>query len=78
MMFVPSSKQVKPLIISKVTTELREVPVEELTMFMDEFNHLIFDMVSSADVNEKKGAILAIGRTPKQKPNYLYFTTTLE
>ncbi|OXA52223.1 Serine/threonine-protein kinase mTOR [Folsomia candida] len=43
-----------------VTTELREVPVEELSNFMDEFNHLIFDMVSSHDVNERKGAILAI------------------
>jgi len=44
-----------------VTTELREVSVEELSNFMDEFNHLIFDMVSSPDVNERKGAILAIG-----------------
>ncbi|CAG7725809.1 unnamed protein product [Allacma fusca] len=43
-----------------VTTELREVSVEELTAFMDEFNHHIFDMVSSPDVSEKKGAILAI------------------
>ena len=45
----------------QVTTELREVPVEELTAFMDDFNHHIFDMVSSPDVSEKKGAILAIG-----------------
>lgn len=37
--------------------------MEELSLFMDEFNHLIFDMVSSADVNERKGAILAIGRS---------------
>ena len=44
-----------------MTTELREVPVEELTAFMDDFNHHIFDMVSSPDVSEKKGAILAIG-----------------
>jgi hypothetical protein len=28
---------------------------------MDEFNHHIFDMVSSPDSNEKRGAILAIG-----------------
>jgi len=35
--------------------------VEELSTFMDEFNHQIFDMVSSSDVSERKGAILAIG-----------------
>lgn len=35
--------------------------MEELTLFMDEFNHHIFDMISNADLNEKKGAILAIG-----------------
>lgn len=34
---------------------------EELTSFLDEFNHIIFEMVSSNDVNEKKGGILAIG-----------------
>ena len=44
-----------------VSTELREVSVDDLTTFMDEFNHQIFEMVSSADVNEKKGGILAIG-----------------
>jgi FKBP12-rapamycin complex-associated protein len=44
-----------------VKTELREVSVEELTSFMDDFNHHIFEMVSGSDVNEKKGGILAIG-----------------
>ncbi|KAK7869671.1 hypothetical protein R5R35_010033 [Gryllus longicercus] len=43
-----------------VKTELREVSVEELTAFMDEFNHHIFEMVSGSDINEKKGGILAI------------------
>lgn len=33
---------------------------EELSSFIDEFNRGIFDMVSSNDVNEKKGGILAI------------------
>lgn len=42
-------------------TELREVPLEELTQFLDEFNHQIFEMVSSNDVHEKKGGVLAIG-----------------
>jgi len=43
-----------------VTTELREVSVDDLTVFMDDFNHYIFEMVSSPDANEKKGGILAI------------------
>lgn len=43
-----------------VKTELREVSQEEITAFMDEFNHHIFEMVSGSDVNEKKGGILAI------------------
>ncbi len=49
------------LYFPQVTTELREVSVEDLSTFMDEFNHHIFDMVSSPDSNEKRGAILAIG-----------------
>ena len=44
-----------------VSTELSEVSADDLTAFMDDFNHQIFEMVSSADVNEKKGGILAIG-----------------
>lgn len=42
-------------------TELREVPQEELTQFLDEFNHQISEMVSSSDSHEKKGGVLAIG-----------------
>lgn len=42
-------------------TELREVPQEELTQFLDEFNHNLFEMVLSNDVHEKKGGVLAIG-----------------
>ena len=45
-----------------VSTELREMPAEEHTHFMDQFNHHIFEMVSSSDLNERKGGILAIGR----------------
>ncbi len=44
-----------------VTTELREISADDLTSFMDDFNHSIFEMVSSNDVYEKKGGILAIG-----------------
>ncbi len=34
---------------------------DEATTFYDELNHHIFELVSSSDVNEKKGGILAIG-----------------
>lgn len=47
---------------SYVKSELRESTQEEINNFLDEFNHHIFEMVSSSDVNEKKGGILAIGR----------------
>lgn len=43
-----------------VKTELREMPQEELIQFFDDFNHHIFDMVSSSDAYEKKGGVLAI------------------
>ncbi|GFS99133.1 hypothetical protein TNCV_822541 [Trichonephila clavipes] len=43
-----------------VTTELREMTIEEISGFLDEFNHHIFEMVSSSDVNDKKGGTLAI------------------
>jgi len=45
-----------------VSTELREASPEQLTSFMDDFNHHIFEMVSSSDANEKKGGIMAIGK----------------
>lgn len=45
-----------------VKTELREMPQEEQVLFLDEFNHHIFDMISSADINEKKGGVLAISK----------------
>ncbi|XP_074653906.1 serine/threonine-protein kinase mTOR-like [Tubulanus polymorphus] len=43
-----------------VSTELREMSLEDLTLFMDEMNHQIFEMVSSQDLNDRKGGILAI------------------
>ncbi len=48
-----------------VTTELREVSVEELSSFLEKFDHHIIELVSSSDVNEKKGGILAIGKLPR-------------
>lgn len=47
-------------LILYVKTELREMPQEELIQFFDDFNHEIFDMVSSSDACEKKGGVLAI------------------
>ncbi|XP_039949400.1 serine/threonine-protein kinase Tor [Bactrocera neohumeralis] len=43
-----------------VKTELREMSQEDLVAFFDDFNHQIFSMVNSADINDKKGAVLAI------------------
>lgn len=45
-----------------VKSELREATPDEINNFLDEFNHHIFEMVSSNDVNEKKGGILAISK----------------
>lgn len=42
-------------------TELREATPDEINNFCDDFNHHIFKMVSSADVHEKMGGLLAIG-----------------
>ncbi|KAK9883142.1 hypothetical protein WA026_001340 [Henosepilachna vigintioctopunctata] len=41
-------------------TELRERTPDEINSFFDTFNHHIFKMVSSTDVNEKMGGLLAI------------------
>lgn len=45
-----------------VKNDLRDATPEQITIFLDEFNHHIFEMVSSNDINEKKGGILAIGK----------------
>lgn len=50
-------------LILYVKTELREMPQEELASFLDDFNHYIFDMVSSSDASEKKGGVLAISES---------------
>ncbi|XP_039428931.1 serine/threonine-protein kinase Tor-like [Culex pipiens pallens] len=43
-----------------VKTELREMPYDDLVAFFEDFNHHIFEMLSSADTNDKKGGVLAI------------------
>lgn len=45
-----------------VSTELREVPSEETQSFADELNHNIFELVSSNEVHEKRGGVLAISK----------------
>lgn len=44
-----------------VSTELRELPAETYSSVMDEMNQSIFQIISSPEVHEKKGGILAIG-----------------
>ena len=44
-----------------VSTDLKEISADELVTFMDDFNKQILEMVSSPEVHDKKGAILAIG-----------------
>lgn len=50
-----------------VVTELREMPPEDVASFMDDFNHHIFEMVSSSDIHERKGGVLAIGNVTLNK-----------
>jgi len=45
-----------------VATELREVSQELTSGFLEELNHMIYDLVSSNEIYEKKGGILAIGK----------------
>ena len=44
-----------------VSTELRELPDERSSEILDEVNQHIFSLISSQEVHEKKGGILAIG-----------------
>ena len=45
-----------------VATELREVSQELTSGFLEDLNHTIYELVSSSEVHEKKGGILAIGK----------------
>ena len=48
------------LFLRYVSTELREISQEDLNTFLDDFNHYVFEMISSSDTNSKMGGILAI------------------
>ena len=44
-----------------VSTELRELPAERYSSSLDDINQTIYSLISSQEVHEKKGGILAIG-----------------
>lgn len=46
-----------------VSTELRELPAERYSTVLDEINQNIFALVSSPELHEKKGGVLAIGKS---------------
>lgn len=48
-----------------VSTELRELPAELHSSTLDDINSNIFSLVSSQEIHEKKGGILAIGEKHK-------------
>lgn len=41
-------------------TELREMPPEDAALFFDDFNHYVFDMMSSQESHEKKAGVIAV------------------
>ena len=45
-----------------VSTELRELPTDRVQLKLDEINQQIYQLISSTEVHEKKGGILAIGK----------------
>lgn len=45
-----------------VSTELRELPTDRVQGELDEINQHIYQLISSSEVHEKKGGILAIGK----------------
>ena len=48
-----------------VSTELRELPAERYSSSLDDINQTIYSLISSQEVHEKKGGILAIGECSK-------------
>ena len=46
-----------------VSTELRELPAEKYSSVLDEINQKIFGLMSSPELHEKKGGVLAIGES---------------
>lgn len=59
-----------------VKTELGEMPQDDLMQFFDIFNHHIIDMLNSADINEKKGGVLAISEY-RTKFFFKFFFTSI-
>ena len=59
-----------------VSKELPEMNTEDSSSFVDDFSKCIFDMISSSDLNERKGGICAIIiLVPASVPNKLRVTS---
>lgn len=56
------NKTAKDLLLF-LKTDFREMPPDEAQAFIDDFNHHIIEMISSNDVVEKKGGVLAISES---------------
>lgn len=50
------------VILVLIVLLLLQVSVDALVAFLDDFNQHIFEMVTSNDINEKKGGIYAISK----------------
>lgn len=51
------------MFLFQIKAELRDLSPEEVTSFIDDFNNThIYQMVSSNDINENKGGVLAISK----------------
>lgn len=54
-------------ILKLINLFLLKVSVDALVAFLDDFNQHIFEMVTSNDINEKKGGIYAISKYYKEE-----------
>lgn len=58
-----------------VSTELRELPPERYSSSMDDINQSIYSLISSQEVHEKKGGILAIGESGDDKTGHCSYVS---
>lgn len=57
-----------------VSTELRELEAEDYNTELDVINQNIFGLMSSPELHEKKGGVLAIGKSAESAQAHLFFT----
>ena len=61
-----------------IETDLREVSADENASFVSDLYHSIFEMVSSSELHEKKGGVMAISKGgPLSTPPTHSFNTLL-